>query len=266
MPPRIDLTGQRFGKLTAIEPVRNKYDKAAWLCRCECGQDTIVITAELRNGHVKSCGCLLRQTAANFIDLSGMTFSKWTVLQRVPSKTGRSQWLCRCECGTERAVDGYSLRIGTTKSCGCIRESTSRQQATVHGMKYTREYEAWCRMISRCTNPNHPSYHRYGGRGIQICKRWRESAEAFYEDMGPRPSPIHSIDRIDNDGDYTPDNCRWATPEQQARNRSTNHIIEHDGRALCIAEWAEAIGAGYYALYGQLRRGATMADIIEGHH
>jgi hypothetical protein len=126
-----------------------------------------------------------------------------------------------------------------------------------HGMKHSPEYTAWCGIIRRCEAPKAFAYDRYGGRGIKICNRWRESFEAFYEDMGPKPSPLHTIDRIDNDGHYEPGNCRWTTMKRQCRNRSSNHTLEYNGETLALSEWEERTGIPANRISRRIRRGWT---------
>lgn len=157
----IDITGQRFGRLTAIEPTGQSLNKyILWRCKCDCGNEHIARSHDLRQGTTKSCGCLLRETA---------------------TRMGKSN--------------------------------------TTHGMTNAPEYYTWEAMKQRCCNPKDISYKRYGGRGIKICKRWLDSFENFYADMGPRPTPEHTIQRIDNDKGYSPANCKWVPWQEQYSNR-----------------------------------------------
>jgi len=177
------------------------------------------------------------------IDLTGQKFGRLTVLYRGPNANGgRAQWVCMCDCGNLHTTQSYCLRRGYSRSCGCHRRQLVSEANSTHGMRNTPEYRAWQGMKRRCYNPNVVSYPRYGGRGIKVCDRWCNSFEAFYEDMGPRLSPSHSLDRIDNDGDYEPGNVRWTTPIEQARNTCRNHLITFNGDTLTLAEWSERTG------------------------
>lgn len=150
----------------------------------------------------------------------GDVFGRWTVVccDRV-DKNGHMRWICRCECGVERAVVGSTMVTGRSLSCGCLQRERAMGAPVKHGMSGTPEYKAWQQALQRCENPHHRLYKHYGGRGITVCASWRESFTAFYEHIGPRPSPDHSLDRVDNDSGYRPGNVRWATTLEQNRNR-----------------------------------------------
>ena len=152
------------------------------------------------------------------IDLTDRQFGCWTVIARAHSRLGKVRWLCRCACGAELTVAASALLQGTSKSCGCLKLST-RAWNFKHGESSgSAEYDAWLHMRQRCLNPKSRVYERYGGRGITICERWLDSFEAFLADMGRKPSARRSLDSIDNNGDYEPGNCRWATARQQNGN------------------------------------------------
>lgn len=129
---------------------------------------------------------------------------------------------------------------------------------------YKAEYEAWHTMKARCLNKNNHAYHRYGGRGIRVCLRWRQSFAEFFKDMGPKPTSKHQLDRYpDNDGNYKPSNCRWATPQENCRNRNNRRLLTYQGETLCLAEWAERLGIGWEVLDGRIKRGWTAKEIVE---
>jgi hypothetical protein len=177
-----------------------------------------------------------------FVDLTGKRFFRLLV-KKLESRNPPT-WLVVCDCGTEKTIKGYNLLAGETKSCGCIGKEKSEIRQKKISEKWP-EYNCWVAMKSRCFNKNNAQYHNYGGRGITICERWLESFDNFYADMGPRPTNKHSLDRIDNNGNYSPENCRWATQKQQARNKRYNVFINIDGESKTIAEWAEINGIRY---------------------
>jgi hypothetical protein len=186
------------------------------------------------------------------LDLTGMKFGRWEVLSL--ESRSPSRWNVRCECGTEKVVEQYSLRIGESKSCGCLTVELMTAKQTKHGMYGSPTYIAWAGIIARCTNPKEPSYKNYGGRGISVCDRWRKSFENFYADMGEKPTPKHSIDRINVNWDYDPFNCRWATAKEQARNKR-NTIFYTDGIIMMsIYEWAELLSVSASSIKSAIKR------------
>ena len=153
-------------------------------------------------------------------ELTGQKYGRWSVISRAPnSSKGTTRWNCVCECGTEGIVGGCGLTGGKSKSCGCWNREVAVARHLTHGLRHVPEYSVWSKMRRRCADPRIHDYHRYGGRGITVCNEWAEDFSAFYRDMGPRPTPKHSIDRIDNNSGYRPDNRRWATAKEQAQTR-----------------------------------------------
>ena len=192
---------------------------------------------------------------------TGQRFGRLVVTGRTKPGYGsgqKSMWLCQCDCGGKILVPTDRLSLGQTKSCGCLLKDSARQLGksnVTHGMTNASEFRIWAGMINRCENINDPSYYRYGGRGIKVCERWRNSFEDFYADMGPRPTEGHSIDRKDNDGNYEPDNCRWATRREQMNNRSVNVRYEFQGKSLTLAEIARILGVSVATLRSRISRG-----------
>jgi hypothetical protein len=188
----------------------------------------------------------------------GQRFHRLIVLSRALATAGNrgKRWHCKCDCGAETISRSDALKNGRAKSCGCHRAELGGKHVvemnTTHGMYGTPEYKTWRSMVDRCTNPNSHCWLDYGGRGITVCDEWRKF-ENFYADMGNRPEGM-TLDRLDVNGNYSRGNCRWADRKTQARNKRNNHIIEHDGVAATMAEWAEKANMAQWKLKQRLTR------------
>lgn len=188
-------------------------------------------------------------------------YGNWTLL----SNEGRYS-LCRCVCGTERRVVSYDLRSGKSKGCGCTRfermTKARLQTVTKHGLSRSApEYTIWIDMKRRCYQSQRTDYHRYGGRGITVCERWREDFSAFYADMGPRPEG-YTLERRDNDGPYSPENCYWTPKIVQDNNKRTNRFIEFKGERMTVAEAERRFGFHRGCLLQRLNRGWSVEKAI----
>ncbi|HDY68331.1 MAG TPA: hypothetical protein ENH85_11145 [Candidatus Scalindua sp.] len=172
-----------------------------------------------------------------------------------------SYWQAICDCGTEKLIASISLRNGDSKSCGCLNRELIKKRNFKHGRTHSWEYKSWESMKSRCMNINSPDYKNYGGRGIKVCDRWL-TFENFLKDMGKR-SKEETIERHDNNKDYTPSNCRWATRKEQNNNKRNNVILKHKDISLNVAQWAKKLGISKNAIYKRLRRGWAIKRALE---
>ncbi len=201
-------------------------------------------------------------------DLTGQRFGKLVVIKRAKevlrSSTGNSQgypWETVCECGNSYLALNCHLLNGSVSSCGC-----SAIAQVKHGQSNTLLYGIWEQIVERCYREKHGSYHRYGGRGIRVCDRWRHDFAAFAEDIGPRPSPKHTVDRINNNGNYEPGNIRWATRKEQQRNMRSNVLIEHEGKTLTAGAWEEITGIKQKTISDRYLRGMRGKELfVKGH-
>ncbi len=219
-----DLTGLRYGKLTVIENAgSDKNGHARWLCKCDCGNKKVVTGTNLIRGLTTSCGCEHRRKVReikHYRDITGERFGL-LVAKSIAGidRNGDARWNCICDCGNITVAKYRHLICGEIKSCGCWKNAPKKHGMTVKG-KRPRIYGIWEGMKQRCTNPNVDRYPRYGGRGIEVCQEWMNDFEAFYKwAMANGYADDLTIDRIDNDGNYTPDNCRWVTIAENLRNR-----------------------------------------------
>lgn len=189
-------------------------------------------------------------------DLTGQQFEKLKVLKRVTNdKKGNSRWLCLCNCKNKSKIIalGFNLKRNHTKSCGCLAKYNALKHGHRKNRETTREYRSWCDMIQRCTNPKHKYWKNYGGRGITICQRWLKP-ENFIRDMGEKPSEC-TLERINNEKRYSPENCCWATREKQARNKRNNVYITHDGKTQLLVEWVEETGIPEHIIRWRITHG-----------
>lgn len=197
-------------------------------------------------------------------DLSGQRFGNLVVLQYFGRKTTpgstqpRTVWRCRCDCGSEKIVEGGNLKRGSTISCGCVRSAWLKEET--HGQTNSGVYSVWAMMHRRCSNQDDKDFERYGGRGIKVCPEWGDISR-FVSDMGPRPVGL-TLDREDNDGNYEPRNCRWASKSTQSNNTSSNRLLTKDGVTLTVSQWAVKIGVIRETLFARIRRGYTTDQIL----
>ena len=272
--------GSVFGRLTVVgegERVPNGAKSARGIIvQCSCGSPSYTVNINnLRSGRAISCGCARRESAAKTAEgqrgktreeikdgvqagLEGREFGRLTVVEDLGNIEEYRAYRCTCSCGQEVVVAAYRLiHEKGPRSCGCLQ----RDVVTTHGMEGTRVYNIWHGMKARCSLPTNISYHQYGGRGITYCERW-EIFENFIANMGEPPSEEHSLDRINNDGNYSPENCRWATIEVQSNNRSNSRFLEFQGRRQTLTQWAKELGMSPATIRGRLERDWTVEEAL----
>lgn len=229
--------GDKFNLLTIVGISEEKSSDGSKkrIVRCECGVEKLMDLSTL--SRAKSCG----DSVHHIKDITGQRFGRLVVTglseKRRPSNTKITYWHCTCDCGNKCIVGKSTLIENTTRSCSCL----NTERITKHSLCKNDIYKIHEGIIQRCLNPNKTEYKNYGGRGIKVCERWKNSVAAFYEDMGDRPTPKHSIDRINVNGDYEPSNCRWATREEQQNNRRNNVNITFNGKTQTLTQWAKEL-------------------------
>lgn len=259
--PPIDLTGKKFGKLTAIDIACHggSHKSVKWRCSCECGREKIVDSQLLKKGSITDCGCRINDR------LVGEKFGRLTVISNTGKrKGGKVIWLCRCDCGNLTEVMTCNLNMNkknSTQSCGCLR----LEKHTKHNLSHTNLYKILVSIKGRCKNPKNQNYFRYGGRGINLCEQWdgEDGYETFYKwalENGYKEGL--SIDRIDNNKGYFPENCRWVSQKTQMNNQSRNHYVTVDGETHSLKEWSEINNICIGTIEDRIKRGWSDVDAV----
>lgn len=266
-----DLTGKRFGSLIVKNRAENHKGRyVMWLCDCDCGNEVVVAGHSLISKNTTSCGCSRKNKVDSEAEkLIGQKFGRLTVISRAENcidNQGRVQIMfnCECDCGNMIVVRKRYLINGHTKSCGCFKKEVNSKTATKHGMSGTRIYKTWEDMIKRCYNKSSNNYYRYGGRGITVFDEWLEFKN-FYKYVSKLPhynESGYSFDRINNDGNYEPENVRWANNETQANNKSNNHYLTYNGETKTVAQWSKETNIPTSTLHYRIRKGWDMKDVL----
>lgn len=253
----VDLTGKRFGKLYVIKregSTNGKRKIPLWLCRCDCGNTCLRTASHLKANYINTCGSCPNSRS----DLVGKKYGRWTVLEKVERKNRKLSYLCKCDCGKIKAVNADSLLSGRSLSCGCLQKAILSERETTHGMTHTRIYNIYHNMKNRCYNLNDRRYKDYGGRGINICPEWlgEHGFDNFYNwSIKNGYTDSLTIDRINVNGNYEPNNCRWSTNAEQANNKRNSIYFTFFGITKNLKEWCDVIGENYGKMYGRYHRG-----------
>lgn len=278
-PKRINLVGEKFGKLTVIALNEEKSKKGilVWDCQCDCGNKISVRGGNLKNGHSKSCGCL-DEHSYNFIDLTGKRFGRLEVISL--SKKGKQPlWLCQCDCGKQKIVNGNNLRTGKTTSCGCLVKEISKRRLQdnnfykdrinkrnkTHGMSYTRLYREWVSMKNRC-NPSYHERKNYYDKGIEVCSEWMDFSVFKKWAVNNGYSENLTLDRIENSKGYSPENCRWVDMKAQENNRLNNIKITRNGKTQTLKQWCEELNLNYGMVKHRYQMGWSEERLFEPKH
>lgn len=266
MPQRVELLGSRFGSLVCIKEANRKVaGSVVWVCQCDCGRTEDVAAYRLTSTRKRCQKTMCNECSSKrrSLDLAGQKFSEFEVLSREEGRlNGLIVWKCKCSCGNVEVISTGALTQGKRKRCKTCAANLKLKVSTKHSMSYTPTYKSWSEMIVRCYCETNSSYPRYGGRGIKVCDRWRESFQNFFEDMGERPEN-KTLDRIDNSGNYEPGNCKWSTAQEQALNRRSSVILTYKGKTQNLSQWAKELGFSDETLRSRIKRGWSTEQVFE---
>jgi hypothetical protein len=258
MPNKVkDITGEKFGKLTVLKRdgyTNGKRKSILWLCKCDCGNEVKRTSAHLKQNNASStCGkCRL----INDSDYLGKTFGYWTILSVAKSNSRKKSYICKCICGNEKVVALDTLKLGTSKSCGCFHKEQLSKKLTTHGQTGKRIMTIYYNIKNRCYCENNNRFKDYGGRGIRMCDEWKNNSSLFVKwSLENGYAENMTIDRINNDGDYCPENCRWISMKEQAQNKRTSITFTFYGVTKNLKEWCDCIEENYKKMYGRYHRG-----------
>lgn len=252
----IDLTGKKVNFLTVMERSENSKSGATmWLCKCDCGNEKEFRSNLLTKGKAYSCGCKRRKPPIKDITGFENEYLKVLGLSEIRTTNARCHhWICICKsCGKEFIADTGRIKSEGVKGCGCTHYKKVSESRKTHGMTNTRLYSIWAGMKSRCYNKNEAAYKNYGGRGITVCEEWKNNFESFYEwSLKNGYSDSLTIDRIENDKGYSPENCRWATNIEQVRNRRCALLYTINGKEKTLKEWCDIYNQKYKVVYNRI--------------
>lgn len=261
----IERIGEKYNKLKILDCKKGSPKHWYYYCLCDCGNKKWIRSDHVLNSRIKSCGCEVHKHV--YQNLIGKNFGRLKVLSLENIDNHNVKWNCICECGNHTVVSANNLRSGGTLSCGCYKKERIKEGTVIHNGTKTRIYKIYAKMLQRCNNKNDISYLRYGGRGIKVCKEWASSRTGFIEfrnwALANGYSDELTIDRIDNDGNYEPTNCRWVTYKVQANNKRNNKYINYKGETHTMSEWSEITGIPVYKLQYHLSKGKELDTILQ---
>lgn len=250
-----DLTGQRFGKLVAIKRIRdNDKNNTYYICKCDCGREVKVLHGGLQSGNSKSCGCTNKSIYYK-TDMTGMKFGRLLILEQKYNKTRDIILKCQCDCG--KIIEAYKSNVikGNTQSCGCYHREVCSELLSSHNLSKLVIYKRFMKMVDRCENPNCKAYKNYGARGIRVCDEWKNDFVSFYNwAMANGYRDDLTIERIDVNGNYCPENCTFIPLSEQAKNRTNSIWITYNGETHHLAEWSRIIGLNAQTIRNRLKK------------